>query len=148
MALQFRPSQIGGENLPLPYTASPISLLWDDFRLILRSLVYVPGIFLPLRPLRSSALDELRLTPKNRTILVTHGALIIGQLGFIISLPFCFMLPIMSFIIYFMGVILVNFAICSYLNGRNRLLTSSETVTPPSAPLDEYWVFINGVAAG
>jgi hypothetical protein len=110
--------------------------------------VYVPGIFLPLRPLRSSALDELRLTPKNRTILLTHGILIIGQLGFIISLPFCIMLPIMSFIVYFMGVMLVNFAICSYLNGWNRLLTSRETVIPPSAPKDEYWVFINGVAAG
>jgi hypothetical protein len=96
--------------------------------------------------LRSSR-DELRSTPENLTILFVHGVLIIGQLGFITSLLFCVMLPIMTFVVYFVGAMLVNFAICSYLNGGNRLLISQTTI-PPSGPKDEYWVFINGVAAG
>lgn len=147
MLFQFRPSQIASfGDLPLPYTASPVSLLWDDILLTLRSLRYVPGIILPLRPLRSSR-DELRSTPENLTILFVHGVLIIGQLGFITSLLFCVMLPIMTFVVYFVGAMLVNFAICSYLNGGNRLLISQTTI-PLSGPKDEYWVFINGVAAG
>ena len=148
MLLQFRQSQIGrSENHPLPYTASPISLLWDDLLLGLRCFRYVPGILLPLRPWRPSSRNELRGTRENLIILVIHIALIIGQLGFIVSLLFCVMLPMMTFVTYFMGGMLVNFAICTYLNGRNSHLIS-QSVKQHSAPAHEYWVFINGVAAG
>ena len=149
MALQFRPSQIGGGgNVPLPYTTSPMTLLWNDFCLILRSLRYVPGIVLPLSPLRSGLLDELNHSPENLKILAIHAALIVGQLAFIVSLPFCIMLPIAWFVFYFAAVILVNAAICNYLNGPNRFLTSRTPLTPLSEHQDEFWVFINGVSVG
>jgi hypothetical protein len=125
-----------------------MSLLWDDFCLILRSLAYVPGILLPLKPLPAGGLDELSLTAENLLIIIIHGALIVGQLAFIFSLPFCILLPISLFVTYFGGVILANVAICSYLNGWNRLLISQETRKLPQRHEDEFWVFINGVAVG
>jgi hypothetical protein len=123
-----------------------MGLLWDDVLLILRSLRYIPNILLPLRPLRRSNREEFRITCENSGILVVHITLIIIQLGFLVSLLFCFVLPIVTFVVYLAGVILVNFTICGYLNGRDILVSRTSILT--SATQDEYWVFINGVAAG
>lgn len=144
-------SERGEDGVPLPYTASPLSLLWSDFRLGLRNLQFVPGVVLPLRPWRSGKLDELYPSRKNLFDIAVHGFLCVFQIFFILSLPFCiiWMLPVLWIMAYVGAVLLANHTICRLaLNGSCRYLESRVLTPGYERHHREHWIFINGVAVG
>lgn len=148
MAVVFMPSQVGAATpTPPPYTASPLKLLVSDVILCLSCIRYLPDILLPLRPYSSGKLDELYPSCGNLTALSIHGVLIVYQVGFLLSLPVLFFLPVYVCIIYITSVFILNSRICAFLNGRHRFLFSHVPLTG-SEHRSEHWIFINGVGVG
>lgn len=133
----------------LPTFLSPAELLWNDVKLFFRIWKTIPGIVLPLRPCPSGRLDELSFTVGNLMDITFHGVLVILQLGFLASLPFCFFLPLSTFLFYFVGFLVFNYIVCIPINGRRGTLYEA-TPKPciPVAGRGEKWIFINGVAVG
>lgn len=152
MPIKILPSQRGlAAHVPLPYTASPLQLLWSDIRLSLRTLWLAPAILLPLKRSRSGHLGELHLSWENMFDLAVHGFLCVYQAGFLLSLPVCVvcMFPIPWVIGYAAVVLAINRAICNAaLNGKERFLVSKVPVEQLPAHEREHWVFVNGVAVG
>ncbi|KAJ5114296.1 hypothetical protein NUU61_000055 [Penicillium alfredii] len=134
----------------VPYTASPVRLLWSDIRLILQNIWTLPGIFLPLRLGRTSPLDELFVSLPNGATVALHGFLVVYQLAFLVSLPIVLllMMPALWILTYVAGFFSVNYLICILLNGRRRIITSQVPVTETPGHERECWFFINGVAVG
>jgi hypothetical protein len=149
MAVDFLPSQIGTEeSIPLPYTGSPIQLLWGDAILFFRSVRFLLGIVLPWKPWASGTLDELFPSPPNLLAITVHTFLIVYQLGFLLSLPYCLVCPILMIALYVSAVIFGNNLICRVLNGSRRFLESQVSINSLPEHEEEHWIFINGVAVG
>lgn len=149
MAVEFLPSQIGTEDgVPLPYTGSPLLLLWSDILLFFRSLWCFHGIFLPLNPCPSGELDELFPSRENLRALSIHAFLCVYQIAFLVSLLFCYKVPLAWVLLYVAAVLIVNDAICRKLNGKRRFLQSRVPVDSRPEHESEHWIFINGVGVG
>jgi hypothetical protein len=150
MAIDFLPSQIGTqETVSLPYTGSPLQLLWSDIVLFFQCARFLPGIVFPWMPWRSGKLDELFPSYPNLVALTIHAFLIVGQLGFLISLPGCCLaFPLSICVLYMSVVIFVNSLICRTLNGSKKFLESQVPISARPEHEEEHWIFINGVAVG
>ncbi len=141
---------------PLPYTTSPLRLIWVDTILFFRITLVLPitagllSIVLPVFPLRSGALDELYPSAANIYAITLHTILIIAQLGFIFSLlpPALCGLPVPFYAAYLIGFVAINHAVSGLLNGRPKSYTSQIDLSGWSSHDDEKWFFINGVAVG
>ncbi|KAL3467957.1 hypothetical protein BJX64DRAFT_80807 [Aspergillus heterothallicus] len=136
---------------PLPYTASPWKLLWEDIILILRSLWSIPNILLPLTPYNSGDLDELYPSVSNIANLGFQAVLSLLQIVFLISIPFLFicMAPTLWTCAYIGGALFINRALCNLaLNRGSTILESRVPVIEAPEHKGEHWVFINGVACG
>lgn len=141
----------GQQGTPLPYTASPVKLLWSDLRLFFSKLWALPGIMLPLNLCRTHPLDELYPSLRNGAIVALHVLLAVYQVAFLLSLPimiFC-MIPALWILAYIFFALIVNYAIVMLmLNGFQRVLVSQVPVVERPGHERERWLYINGVAAG
>ena len=141
---------------PLPYTVSPLRLLWQDTLLFFRITFVVPitdgllSIVLPVTPLRSGPLDELYPSAANIYAITIHTILIVVQLGFIFSLlPLAFCgLPVPFYAAYLIGFVVINHAVSGLLNGKPKTYLSQVDLSDWPRHDDEKWFFINGVAVG
>lgn len=130
--------------------------MWEDAVLFFRITFVLPitagllSIVLPVFPLRSGALDELYPSPANIYAITLHTILIIAQLGFIGSLlPLAlFGLPVLFYVAYLIGFVVINHAVSGLLNGRPRRYVSQVDLSGWPRHDDEKWYFINGVAVG
>ncbi|KAK8162964.1 hypothetical protein BKA80DRAFT_274150 [Phyllosticta citrichinensis] len=139
-------SQIGGDDdAPLPYTADPFDLCWEDIKLLAHKLYLFPVIFYPWSRHPD---DETYLQRGNVVSLLWQVFLTLYQLVFILSLPLCFWMPLSAFLIYVGLSVLICVPIWMRVNGRKRLLKSDPRIASASRHRDEHWVFINGVAVG
>ncbi|KAJ5779940.1 hypothetical protein N7457_005100 [Penicillium paradoxum] len=141
----------GEQGTPLPYTASPIKLLWSDVGLFFSKIWALPGILLPLNLGRARSLDELYPSLRNGAIVMVHMFLVVYQVAFLLSLPimgFC-LVPGMLILAYTGIVLAVNYAIVMLmLNGFQRVLVSQVPVVERAGHDRECWLYINGIAAG
>jgi hypothetical protein len=136
---------------PLPYTASPWKLMWEDILLVLRSLWAVLNVILPLTPYNSGDLDELYPSPRNLANLAFQLVISLLQVIFLISIPVLIicMAPTLWTCIYIGGFILANRALCDLLVNRgSTVLVSRFPEHECPEHRGEHWVFINGVACG
>ncbi|KAL2869263.1 uncharacterized protein BJX67DRAFT_22856 [Aspergillus lucknowensis] len=138
-------------STPLPYTASPWRLLWDDILLCLRSLWSVPNVIWPLGPHNSGDLDELYPSLGNIGNLGFQVLLSLLQIAFLFSIPVfvvC-MVPALWTCIYIGSVLCANKALCDLLlNQGPAVLVSRVPENQLPEHEHEHWVFINGVACG
>ncbi|RDW71098.1 hypothetical protein BP6252_07661 [Coleophoma cylindrospora] len=136
-------------SLSLPTYVSPTRLLIRDLKLVWKLRWDLPKIILPLTPNLSGPLDELAPTWANRTELVFHTVLVVAQLGFLASIPLCLVLPLVTFLLYFVGFVVANYLICIYFNGSCQTEYMAAPKTPiPGVGKNEKWIFINGVSVG
>jgi hypothetical protein len=151
MAPQVRVFPRMSNATPLPYTASPLRLLWSDLCLVLRDAWALPAIFFPLRLGRTSPLDELYLSLQGALSLVTQAFLTVYQLLFLLSLPLtiiCFV-PALWIFVYIATALALNYVICMFaLNGSRRVLESKVSVVEQPGHEKERWLYINGIANG
>ncbi|CEL05598.1 hypothetical protein ASPCAL06716 [Aspergillus calidoustus] len=136
---------------PLPYTASPWKLMWEDILLVLRSLWAVLNVILPLTPYNSGDLDELYPSPRNLANLAFQLVISLLQVIFLISIPVLIicMAPTLWTCVYIGGFILANRALCDLLVNRgSTVLVSRFPEHECPEHRGEHWVFINGVACG
>ncbi|OCT51184.1 hypothetical protein CLCR_08306 [Cladophialophora carrionii] len=144
---------------PLPYTANPLLLMFNDLLLFLQITFTWPitagllSIVLPLLPGKSGPLDELALTGPNLWALLQHFILIIAQILFLLSLiPLALLVLPVVYFLYITGFVVGNQWISRLLNGprRQRLFQSHPDCVKGDWPEHEgeKWVFINGVAVG
>lgn len=141
----------GKEGTPLPYTASPIKLLWSDLSLFVSKLWALPGILLPLNLARTRELDELYPSLRNGATLLIHIFLVAYQLVFLLSLPIMVicMLPGLWILAYSTIAFTINYAIVMLmLNGFEQVLVSQVPVVEQPGHERERWLYINGIAAG
>ncbi|CAI7654856.1 unnamed protein product [Penicillium palitans] len=141
----------GKEGTPLPYTASPIKLLWSDLSLFVSKLWALPGILLPLNLARTRELDELYPSLRNGATLLIHIFLVAYQLVFLLSLPIMVvcMLPGLWILAYSTIAFTINYAIVMLmLNGFEQILVSQVPVVEQPGHERERWLCINGIAAG
>lgn len=141
----------GKEGTPLPYTASPIKLLWSDLSLFVSKLWALPGILLPLDLAHTSELDELYPSLRNGATVLIHIFLVAYQLIFLLSLPIMviFLLPGLWILVYSTIAFTINYAIVMlWLNGFEQILVSQVPVVEQPGHERERWLYINGIAAG
>ena len=141
----------GKEDTPLPYTASPIKLLWSDLSLFLSKLWALPGIFLPLQLARTHELDELYPSLRNGATVLIHIFLVVYQVAFLLSLPIIVvcMVPGLWILIYAAISLTINYTIAKLmLNGFQQVLVSQVPVVERPGHERERWLYINGIAAG
>src|SRR2546421_7208048 len=119
MVVEFLPDQLNNwvSTAPRPYTSSPWKLVWIDILLFFRLFWVLPSIVFPLWPAPSAALDELSFTRENLFAISLHVLLIFMQLTFLVSLPFCIVVPLGWVALYVTGYMIVNLMICKGLNG-------------------------------
>ncbi|KAJ6078314.1 hypothetical protein N7467_008067 [Penicillium canescens] len=142
---------LGEEGTPLPYTASPVRLLWSDLVLFVDKIWALPGIFLPLHLGHTGPWDEFYPSLHNGFIVVIHIFLMIYQVAILVSLPVMvlFMIPALWILVYFTGALLINYVIVMVgLNGFRRILVSQVPVAKRPGHDRECWFYINGIAAG
>ncbi|KAJ5921827.1 hypothetical protein N7516_009530 [Penicillium verrucosum] len=141
----------GKEGTPLPYTASPIKLLWSDLCLFVSKLWALPGILLPLDLAHTRELDELHPSLRNGATVLIHIFLVVYQLVFLLSLPIMVicMLPGLWILAYSTIAFTINYAIVMLmLNGFEQILVSQVPVVEQPGHERERWLYINGIAAG
>ncbi|KAJ5249630.1 hypothetical protein N7489_000040 [Penicillium chrysogenum] len=141
----------GKEDTPLPYTASPIKLLWSDLSLFFSKLWALPGILLPLQLARTHELDELYPSLRNGATVLIHIFLVVYQLAFLLSLPIIVvcMVPGLWILAYAAIAFTINYAIVMLmLNGFQQVLVSQVPVFERPGHQRERWLYINGIAAG
>lgn len=151
MILQVRLTRRNSNATPLPYTASPLGLLWSDICLVIRYAWALPAIFLPLRLGQTSPLDELYLNFQGVLSLTTQAFLTVYQLLFLLSLPFTVicLIPALWVFIYIAAALGLNYAICMFvLNGFERVLVSKVPIVEQPNHGKERWFYINGIANG
>ncbi|KAL4900916.1 hypothetical protein BDW74DRAFT_88709 [Aspergillus multicolor] len=143
-------SQSGVSDKPLPYTASPWSLLWEDFLLVLRSSWAIPWLLLPLRHHHSSDLDELHPTFTNIANIVFQVVLSVVQILFLLSIPvlLILMVPALWVCVYIGGFIWLNSIVCEQLLNRNISVLESRFSEVDPKHENEHWIYINGIACG
>lgn len=146
----FLPSQVDstGSTTPLPYTGSPLALLWADILLFFTHIFHLPGLFLPLYPWPSAELDELYPSLRNLWEITLHVVLTVAQLLFFLSLPFCLLYPLVFVLAYVGGFIVLNRLIGRVLNGGAPFVKSNVNLDHLPKHSEEQWIFVNGVAAG
>ncbi|KAJ5493561.1 hypothetical protein N7463_009648 [Penicillium fimorum] len=140
-----------GEGTPLPYTASPIKLLWSDLALFVSKLWAFPGIFLPLNLARTHEWDEFYPSVRNGAIVLIHIFLVVYQLVFLLSLPIMVicMIPGLWILAYSVIGFTINYAsVMLLLNGFQKVLVSQVPVVERPGHERERWLYINGIAAG
>ncbi|KAJ5970128.1 uncharacterized protein N7479_000046 [Penicillium vulpinum] len=141
----------GKEDTPLPYTASPIKLLWSDLSLFVSKIWALPGIFLPLHLARTHEFDEFYPSLRNGATVLVHIFLMVYQLVFLFSLPIMVicMIPGLWILTYSAIALTVNYAIVMLmLNGFQQILVSQVSVVERPGNERERWLYINGIAAG
>ncbi|KAJ5157972.1 uncharacterized protein N7500_007623 [Penicillium coprophilum] len=141
----------GKEGTPLPYTASPIKLLWSDLSLFISKLWALPGIFLPLNIGRMHEWNEFYPSFRNGATVLIHIFLVAYQLVFLISLPIMVvcMIPGLWVLAYSVIGFTINYAIVMLsLNGFQQVLVSQVPVVERPGHERERWLYINGIAAG
>ncbi|KAL1635581.1 hypothetical protein SLS56_001633 [Neofusicoccum ribis] len=147
--VKLLPSQIGGSQYkvpsPLPYTSDPVQLIWSDLKLLFSVINFLPKLFLPLSKKTG---DETYPELGNAVQLVWQITLTIYQTLFLLSLPFCLVLPLGWFLIYAAVAIAACVPIWWIVNGMKHEVHSHEDITSEHEHSDEYWLFINGVAVG
>ncbi|KAJ5578770.1 uncharacterized protein N7459_007734 [Penicillium hispanicum] len=139
------------DTAPLPYTASPLKLLLEDFSLAFRYAWALPLVFFPLRIGQTSRLDELDPTFQSAMSLSLQMALSVSQILFLLSIPslVILMIPALLILLYAVFNLAANYAICMFfLNGFGRVLVSQAPVSEQPGHERECWFFINGVATG
>lgn len=149
MACRKRLVQRDSHAIPLPYTASPVRLLWSDICLVIRYAWALPGIFLPLNYGRTTPLDELHPNLPSTISFVAQVVLTVYQLLFLLSIPLgiVLMVPALWMLFYIAVNLLLNFAGCMLvLNGPQRILVSRVPLSDKPEHEGERWFFINGVA--
>ncbi|KAL4915903.1 hypothetical protein BDW62DRAFT_117324 [Aspergillus aurantiobrunneus] len=151
MATTFFLPKSAVADTPLPYTASPWRLMWEDIRLFLRNSWTIPGILLPLSPYNSGYLDELYPSWSNLGNLAFQAVLSLLQIFFLLSIPACVicMFPAFWVCVYIGGVLWANKALCDLvLNREPSILMSRYPEVEAPEHSHEHWVFINGIACG
>lgn len=141
----------GAEGTPLPYTASPIKLLWSDLCLFFSLIGHLPGIFTPLDLGHTGPLDELYLSARNIVIIGIHVFLAVYQVLFLVSLPLMVlcMIPGLWILAYLVIGLSFNYAVVMLmLNGSEQILVSQVPEAERPAHDRECWLYINGIAAG
>lgn len=134
---------------PLPYTASPLKLLWDDLRLAVRYAWALPLMLFPLRLGNTDRLDELHPSPRNAISVGTQVFLTIFQVFFLFSIPFTVicMVPALWIFVYITVALTSNYVICMILlNGFRRVFVSQVPIPEQPVHTRERWFFINGIA--
>ena len=151
MSVKFLLSKSTVSETPLPYTASPSRLMWEDIRLFFRRAWYLPGVILPLTPCNSGDLDELYPSLSNIANLGFHAILSLLQILFLLSVPaliIC-MIPAFWVFAYIGGVIWANKVLCDLVvNRRPSILVSRYPEVEAPEHKHEHWVFVNGIACG
>lgn len=151
MSVKFLLSKSTVSETPLPYTASPSRLMWEDIRLFFRRAWYLPGVILPLTPCNSGDLDELYPSLSNIANLGFHALLSLLQILFLLSIPaliIC-MIPAFWVFAYIGGIIWANKVLCDrVVNRRPSILVSRYPEVEAPEHKHEHWVFVNGIACG
>jgi hypothetical protein len=140
-----------GDVRPLPYTASPLKLLWSDIYLFFQSAWALPWIFLPLNLGRTWPLDEFYPSWRDFGDATIHAFLVVYQLLFLLSLPIViiFLVPTLWVLAYIAAALFLNHAICKItLSGFKRFLVSRVPVAERPGHEREHWIYVNGVAVG
>ncbi|KAE8164898.1 hypothetical protein BDV40DRAFT_259476 [Aspergillus tamarii] len=149
MIMTFLMKTKNGRKPPLPYTASPLELLWADILLVLKSLWSLPGILLPMTP--SSELDELYPSKENIVNVIAHVCLALCQVAFLLSVLGCFLLmvPALWISIYVVAFVWINRVICTLIfNYSDEVIESKVPIEERPEHERERWIFINGVGVG
>ena len=149
MIMTFLMKRKNGRKPPLPYTASPLELLWADILLVLKSLWSLPGILLPMTP--SSELDELYPSKENIVNVIAHVCLALCQVAFLLSVLGCFLLmvPALWISIYVVAFVWINRVICTLIfNYSDEVIESKVPIEERPEHERERWIFINGVGVG
>lgn len=148
-SVKLLPSQIGSNHSkapgPLPYTSNPVQLISSDLKLLFSVINLLPLLFLPLS---KKAGDETYPELGNAVQLVWQITLTIYQVLFILSLPFCLVLPLGWFLIYAAAAIALCMPIWWIVNGFKTEVHSRTDIVAEHERPDEYWIFVNGVAVG
>ena len=145
--ISARPSGTGESSL-LTSNNSPIHLLWKDILLLLKNAWAIPGTVLPVWPPSLDPHNELSLTWGNFGDIVYHSILITLQLSFLISLPFTVIFPFGTFLLYFVGVLVLNWMICLRFNGLRDKYKAVPQGMKRAGKGEEKWIFLNGVSVG
>lgn len=141
----------GEEGTPLPYTASPIKLLWGDVCLFFSLIKHLPGIFMPLELGYTGPLDEFYPSAKNIVIIGIHVFLAVYQVIFLVSVPLMIicMIPGLWILAYLVIGLGFNYGVVMLmLNGSEQILVSQVPEAERPGHDRECWLYINGIAAG
>ncbi|KAL4869818.1 hypothetical protein BDV12DRAFT_167278 [Aspergillus spectabilis] len=145
------PSQTKTQDTPLPYTASPWKLLYEDILLFFRVAWSLPSLLLPLSGYNSGSLDELYLSLQNIGNLASQVVLCLLQIVFLVSIPVLLtcMVPALWVCVYIGGILWANKALCDLLLNRGAsVLVSRFPELDAPEHRHEHWIFINGIACG
>ncbi|KAL3479717.1 hypothetical protein BJX99DRAFT_267750 [Aspergillus californicus] len=151
VSLFLPPQSSTARATPLPYTASPWKLMWEDLLLAFRSAWAIPGLFWPLTGYNPDGLDELYPSLGNIGNIAFHAVLSILQIIFLISIPigFACMVPALWITAYVTSFLSANRLLCDiFLNRGPRVLTSRTPELEDPGHSNEHWIFINGIATG
>ncbi|KAL4762703.1 uncharacterized protein BDW70DRAFT_26498 [Aspergillus foveolatus] len=136
---------------PLPYTASPWSLMWEDILLVVRTSWSIPWVLLPLKHRHSNELDELHPSLTNIANVVFQAVLSLVQILFLLSVPalvIC-LVPTLWVCVYISGFLWFNRTLCNLiLNRKPSVLVSKYPKEEAPEHKHEHWVYINGIACG
>ncbi|KAJ2901396.1 hypothetical protein MKZ38_001878 [Zalerion maritima] len=150
--IEFFGSQLGGQSVvTYSYTSDPWHLLLHDvyyFFAFWRNWKYIVW---PVAPSDSGHYGELAPTKENLFCLAVHVVLIFAQLGFIISLPFMFVLPLWMVAAWVALFLAANRLVCHKCLNSSRLVYESDVDIGKHREdhrNEEQWIFLNGVAAG
>jgi len=149
MSPQIRIAYRPANSTPLPYTASPIKLLWSDICLALQNAWSLPFAFFPLRLGRTDRLDELHPSLTTGISVGTQIVLIIFQVLFLLSIPIAvlLMIPTLWTLMCIASALTLNHVVCMVLlNGFSRVIVSQVRVPEQPSHPRERWFFINGIA--
>ncbi|OCL05584.1 hypothetical protein AOQ84DRAFT_298601 [Glonium stellatum] len=149
MFVTLFPSQIAAsEAVPPPYTGNPLRLCGSDLWLIYQEIGFALGVVQPLNNWLSGELDELYPSIQNLICMGLHLLLFIVQSIFLLSLPFCVILPMGWVIVYVVAVLSFTAAVSRILNGPGDFLTSNVDISSDKEHEKECWLFLNGVSVG
>ncbi|KAL1838425.1 hypothetical protein VTJ49DRAFT_2677 [Mycothermus thermophilus] len=146
----FFGSQIGGRSsTSYAYTDLPWRLMVRDVFLFLSCAWSIPYLFWPITPTDPAELSELDPTWANFHAVAIHIVLCALHLYALISLPLLFPLPVWAAAALVIGFLLVNKAICSFIDGH-QVEFHSDPKYAPALPehAHEQWIYINGVMVG
>ena len=134
-------------STPIPYTGSPLLLVFSDLILLLRNAWSIPGILIPITTDSSTPLDELYPSSQNFLSLFLHGVLLLFEGTFLLTLPVVIALPVWMVLLYGVGVWLVVWVVSRGLNGKGEEMWSNVDLGDEQHE-GECWIFVNGVAVG